>query len=149
MQENIPFVLSINISKGGIPKLPVDSIQVTSSGLAGDGHNHEKHQTPLQAVSLQDMEELTRLCEEGFSLSAGTTGENLTVRNLNVNRLPIGTILEFTSGIILEVTKIRKPCYVLDAIDPKLKEVIVGRCGIYAKVLKEGTLTMGDQVRIV
>ncbi|OGX31047.1 MAG: hypothetical protein A2787_01235 [Omnitrophica WOR_2 bacterium RIFCSPHIGHO2_01_FULL_48_9] len=149
MQNNISIVLSINISKGGIPKLPVDSIQVTSSGLAGDGHNHEKHQTPLQAVSLQDMEELTRLCEEGFSLSAGTTGENLTVRNLNVNRLPIGTILEFTSGIILEVTKIRKPCYVLDAIDPKLKEVIVGRCGIYAKVLKEGTLTMGDQVRIV
>ncbi len=149
MQDNIPIVLSINISKGGIPKLPVDLIRVTSAGLEGDGHNHEKHRTPVQAVCLQDIEELNELREEGYPLEAGITGENLTMRNLRVNHLPIGTILRFSSGVVMELTKVRKPCYVLDAIHPKLKEEIAGRCGLYAKVLQEGTLHIGDWVESI
>ena len=43
-------------------------------------------------------------------------------------------------------TKRRKPCYVLDAIDPRLKDVIVGRCGFYAKVLKTGRLRAGESI---
>jgi len=143
-----PYVLSVNISPGGIPKLPVDSIPLTSLGLESDGHNHEKHGTPLQAVCLQDIEKLEELCAEGFDLNCGTTGENLTVRHLGVNELPLGTILEFSGGVVLELTKVRKPCYVLDAIDPRLKEVIIGRCGLYAKVLKEGIFKKGETIRV-
>ena len=54
----------------------------------------------------------------------------------------------FSDGVILELTKIRKPCYVLDAIDPRLKEVIIGRCGFYAKVLQEGLINTGDNIFI-
>lgn len=149
MRDNIPIVLSINISKGGIPKLPVDFIRVTSAGLEGDGHNHEKHRTSIQAVCLQDIEKLNELREEGYPLEAGTTGENLTMRGLDVNHLPVGTILRFSSGVVMELTKVRKPCYVLDAIHPKLKEDIVGRCGLYAKVLQEGALNTGDWVELI
>ena len=129
--------------------MPVDSIRVTPSGLEGDGHNHEKHRTPIQAVCLQDVEKLNELREEGYSVEAGTTGENLTVRDLHVNHLPVGTILRFSSGVVMELTKVRKPCYVLDAIHPKLKEDIMGRCGLYAKVIQEGTLCIGDRVESV
>ena len=48
-EENIeqkPQVGSINISKGGIPKLPIDTVNITEKGLEGDGHNHEKHYRP-------------------------------------------------------------------------------------------------------
>jgi len=147
-EMQMPYVLSINISPGGIPKLPVDLVEVTSFGLMGDSHNHEKHRTPLQAVCLQDIETLERLVQEGFPLSSGTTGENLTVRNLNVNSLPLGTILEFTNGVVLELTKVRKSCYVLDAIDPRLKDVISGRCGLYAKVLREGTIKKDEIIYV-
>lgn len=143
-----PYVYSINISPGGIPKLPVESVQVTFLGLAGDGHNHEKHRTPLQAVSLQDIERLEEFHLEGYSLSAGATGENLTVRHLDVNSLPIGTVLEFSGGVVLELTKVRKPCYVLDAIDPQLKEAMTGRCGLYAKVLKEGFVQREEKIYV-
>ena len=138
--EPEPNIVSINISEGGIPKLPIACAQVGIHGLIGDGHHHEKHNNPNQAVCLQDLEILTELRAEGFSLSPGSIGENLTVRHLNVQRLITGTILEFSGGVVLELTKERKPCYVLDDIDPKLKEVILGRCGFYAKVLREGTL---------
>ena len=143
-----PQVVAVCTSGGGIPKLPRCSVPVTFSGLASDGHHHDKHNTPLQAVSLQDMEVLNDLVKEGFALQAGATGENLTVRHLKVNSLSVGTILEFSGGVILELTKIRKPCYVLDVIDPRLKEAIVGRCGFYAKVLQEGVINVCDNILI-
>lgn len=149
MQDNIPIVLSINISKGGIPKLPVSSIRLTVAGLEGDGHNHAKHNTPLQAICIQDLEKLEELSQNGYTLSPGHAGENLTVENLNVNELPIGAILKFSGGIILEISKIRKPCYVMDAIHPQLKEDAVGRHGMYARVLKEGILKAGETIEVV
>ena len=103
----------------------------------------------MQAVCLQDIEKLNELREEGYPLEAGITGENLTMRNLQVNHLPIGTILRFSSGVVMELTKVRKPCYVLDLIHPKLKEDIIGRCGLYAKVVREGRLNIGDLVESV
>jgi len=148
IMNKLPEVLSINISKGGIPKRPIDSVLVSVNGLEGDGHDHEKHYRTQQAVCLQDMEMLEQLCDEGYPLYAGATGENLTVRNLNVNSLPLGTVLKFTGGIVLEIAKIRTPCYVLDAIHPQLKTDIVNRCGMYAQVLQEGRLKTGDTINI-
>ena len=146
---NQPYIVSINTSKGGIPKLPVDSVKVLAAGLEGDGHNHEKHYRAIQAVSLQDMEKLEELQSEGYSLNPGSTGENLTVKNLDINSLAIGTILEFPQGLCIELTKVRQPCYVLDTINPKLKDDIVGRCGMYAKVLQEGMIQRGDVIKVV
>jgi MOSC domain-containing protein YiiM len=142
-------IVSINISPGGIPKLSRPDIRVDIAGLEGDGHNHEKHRTPFQAVCLQDIEKLEELNREGYHLCPGTTGENLTVQGLNVNTLPLGTLLRFSGGVVLELTKVRKPCYVLDAVSPRLKEDIIGRCGLYAKVLQEGHFTVGETIRVV
>jgi len=146
--QELPHVISINISKGGIPKHPVKSIRVLYTGLEGDGHNHEKHYRTEQAVSIQDIERLEELSKEGYSLLSGTTGENLTVKNLKVNELPVGTILKISQGLIIELTKARKPCYVLDAIDLKLKEDIINRCGMYARVVQEGAIQVNDVITV-
>lgn len=147
--KNQPLVLSVNISTGGIPKRPVTSARITQAGLEGDGHNHEKHRTPLQAVCLQDEEKLNELGGNGYSLVPGAAGENLTVRHLHVNSLPVGTVLQFSGGVVVELSKVRKPCYVMDAIDPKLKEDAVGRHGMYARVIKEGMLATGETIEVV
>ncbi|MBT8485081.1 MAG: MOSC domain-containing protein [Phycisphaerae bacterium] len=144
----LPQVLSVNVSAGGIPKRGVDRVAVTPAGLDGDAHDHDKHNTPLQAVSLIDVEDLEDLCREGFPLEPGSTGENVTVRGLDVDRLDVGDRLRLSGGVELELTKRRKPCYVLDAIDPELKTVIVGRCGFYARVLTPGTLTPGETIEV-
>ncbi|HLF18697.1 MAG TPA: NTP transferase domain-containing protein [Candidatus Omnitrophota bacterium] len=149
MKHNDPVVISINISKGGIPKLPVKSVRITTSGLEGDGHNHAKHNSPLQAVCLQDAEKLAELKEKGYELFSGTGGENLTVQGLQVNKLPLGTILQFSGGVVLEISKIRKPCYVMDAIHPKLKDDALGQHGMYARVLKEGFLKSGETINVI
>ncbi len=146
--EKLPCIASVCISSGGIPKLPQLSVRVHFNGLEGDGHNHEKHNNPLQAVCLMDWEILEALHREGFKLAVGTIGENLTVCSLNVQKLSVGTVLEFFGGVVLELTKERKPCYVLDSIHPRLKEAIIGRCGFYAKVLREGVLRVGEPVEV-
>ena len=148
VSEQIPKVVSINISQGGIPKRPIDAVRISFAGLEGDGHNHAKHYRPEQAVSFQDIEKLAELREEGYALFCGTTGENINVCNLDVNALPVGTILSFAGGVQLEISKVRHPCYVLDAIDPRLKEVIAGRCGMYARVIKEGVLAVGETIDV-
>ena len=149
MHKPKSMILSINISKGGIPKLPVSSIRVNFAGLEGDGHNHAKHYSPLQAVCIQDIEKLKELNQNGYGLSSGIAGENLTVENLHVNDLPLGTILQFSNGVVLEISKVRKPCYVMDAIHPQLKEDAIGKHGMYAKVLKEGTLKRGETINVI
>ena len=144
-----PHVTSINVSRGGIPKLPVPRIFIHAGGLEGDGHNHAKHYRPTQAVSLQDIEKLEELNKEGYALYEGATGENLNVSRLNVNALPIGAKLLFSGGVVIEITRMRPPCYVLDSISPQLKKDIIGRCGVYAKVIKPGSLANGETIQVI
>lgn len=145
---NLPQVISINISNGGVPKLPVKEIYVKLSGLEGDGHNHEKHYRPTQAVCIQDIEKLEELSTLGYPSAPGAMGENLTVKNLHVNSLPIGSILEFSGGTILEITRSRPTCYVMDQIHPKLKDDATNRHGMYAKVIQPGNISAGEQIKL-
>jgi MOSC domain-containing protein YiiM len=147
--DSKPRVISINISQGGIPKLPLPQVQLIESGLQDDLHNHEKHNSPMQAVSLIDMEDLDDLRAKGYPVYPGATGENLTVRGLSVDELHIGDRLKFSGGAELELTKARQPCYVLDAIDPQLKTAIKGRCGFLAKVIRTGEIYVDETIEVV
>ncbi len=141
--------MQVNISAGGIPKTPVEVGRVSVSGLAGDGHNHEKHRTPMQALLMLDAEDIADLQQEGFPINWGSLGENLTVQNVSCDDLQIGDRVHFSRGVTAEVTKYRKPCYVLDAIDPELKVALKGRGGVYLKVIQPGEIRAGDGVSVV
>jgi MOSC domain-containing protein YiiM len=123
--------------------------EVGPAGLNGDGHDHEKHNTPVQAICLIDEEDLDDLRREGFDVGPGAVGENLTVRGLEVDRLRIGDVLRLSGGVELRLTKWRKPCYVLDAISPELKTAIAGRCGAYAEVVRGGAVRAGERIEVV
>jgi MOSC domain-containing protein YiiM len=141
-------IVAVNISSGGIPKHPLDAGKVTVDGLAGDCHNHAKHIRPDRAISLLDLEILEQLVQEGFALEPGAAGENLTVAGLHVQTLAPGTVLQI-GDVLLKLEQPRKPCYVLDAIDPRLKDAIVGRCGFMASVVREGPITPGADIKII
>ena len=141
-------VVAVSISSGGIPKRPVSLGRVARAGLVGDGRNHAKHIRPDRAISLFDLEILEQLVREGFPLEPGAAGENLTVADLHVQEMPPGTLLQI-GDVLLKLEQPRKPCYVLDAIDPRLKEAILGRCGYMASVLSEGHVHPGAAVTVV
>lgn len=142
-----PRLDAVCVSHGGIPKTPILAVEVDGTGLIGDGHAHEKHRRPDRAVSLFDREVLEQLISEGYPLSPGAAGENLLLSGLGVQQLTPGDELEI-GDVVLRLEKPRKPCYVLDAIDPRLKDVIVGRCGYMASVVRGGRLSPGMPVTV-
>ena len=146
--EPFAHVVAVNVSDGGIPKRPLELAHVTTGGITGDAHDHEKHRTPLQALSLLDLEDLESLRAEGFDVGPGATGENITLRGGDIDALEVGTRLRFSGGLEIELSKRRKPCYVLDAIDPRLKEVANGRIGFYARVIEPGALRPGETIHV-
>jgi len=141
-------VVAVSISPGGVPKLPQLWARVDRDGLWGDGRAHAKHAIPTRAVSLFDIEIMRQLVAEGYALQPGSIGENLTVSGLSVQSLPLGATLKIGAEVILRLEASRKPCYVLDVIDPRLKEVIVGRCGVMASVVRGGGVGPGMPIAV-
>lgn len=140
-----PIVISVSLSSGGIPKLPQSEVHITFEGVYSDGRNHTKHNLRSRALSLFDEEIMLQLCKQGYRITPGAIGENITLRNVRIQEMQPGTLLKL-GDIIIRLEEPRKPCYVLDAIDEQLKDDIVGRCGYLASVIKGGTLTSGTTV---
>ncbi len=128
-----PVVIAVCDSPGGIPKHPREEVEITIDGIQGDEHEHDKHVRPARALSLFDEEIMLQLCSEGYDLIPGAIGENITLRGVDVQGMEPGTILEL-GEVTLRLEEPRRPCFVLDSIDPKLKTDIVGRCGTWPRL---------------
>ena len=149
----MPELASINISVGGIPKCPHPTAVVSIGGLDGDGHDHEKHRVPEQAISLLDLELLEAIAtEHELDLVPGSLGENLTVSGVGVQRLGEGDRLAIhpdrDDPVVLEITRVRPPCYVLDVLSTDFKRTLWNRIGMYARVIRPGSAEPGDPVHL-
>jgi MOSC domain-containing protein YiiM len=71
---------SINVSDGGVPKLPLAACFIGKLGLHGDRQRDlEHHGGPLRAVCLYSRDLIESLRQEGHPIIPGAIGENLTV----------------------------------------------------------------------
>ena len=53
-------LIGIFISNGGVPKLPIESAQVETTGIIGDACNNKKHHQTLSLMVLERSSERTR-----------------------------------------------------------------------------------------
>lgn len=151
-----PHIHQINISDGGVPKLPVHKAEVTSLGLAGDRQaNTKRHGGPERALCLYALERITALQGEGHPISPGSTGENLTLAGLDWAQVIPGTRLLLGDEVVIEITKYTLPCAKIagsfadgDA-DRMAQEQHPGWARVYAKVLVPGSVQTGDSIYIV
>jgi MOSC domain-containing protein YiiM len=146
---------SINTSDGGVPKLPRESCAVRRGGLEGDRQRDLEHHGGLQrAVSLYSLELIEALRGEGHPIAPGTIGENLTLSGLDWSALRPGVRLE-VGEVSIELTTHAAPCLNIAgsfkdrAFKRVAEKAYPGWSRFYASVLKEGTLRVGDGVRIV
>ena len=137
----------LNISGGGMPKLPVPSVMVTRDGVAGDWQKNRKyHGGPDRAVCLFSVELYDRLRSLGIDLTPGAVGENFTTEGLDMQSLAKGDRLRVGSSCVIELTDVRVPCRNLKQWDADLPELIVGYSGWVARVIAEGNVLPGDVV---
>ncbi|MDX2948459.1 MULTISPECIES: MOSC domain-containing protein [Streptomyces] len=95
---------------------------------------------------------------EGFKVSAGQLGENITTRGVDLLGLPTGTLLHLGEQAVLEVTGLRNPCSKINdfrkgllgevfTMDPLSGECTF-KCGVMAVVRRGGTVRPDDSVRV-
>jgi MOSC domain-containing protein YiiM len=149
-------IAQINVSPGGVPKLPVPSARVTELGLEGDAHRElEHHGGPERALCLFALEQIRALQAEGHSISPGTIGENLTVEGLDWERVTPGSRLEVGDAVVIEVTRYTSPCLTIktsfrDGDYSRVSEKKhPGSSRVYTRVIKTGAIKQGDPVRLL
>jgi MOSC domain-containing protein YiiM len=150
-------VHQVNVSKGGVPKLPVPCAHVRRLGLEGDGHREPEpiHGGPEQAVSLYCVEAIARVAADGHTAFPGAFGENLTLEGLDWAALRAGDRLSIGGGgLEIELTKNAAPCttlqhYFSDGRFARISQKVhPGDARWYARVLGEGPVAPGDRVEV-
>jgi MOSC domain-containing protein YiiM len=142
-----------------------DSITLLAGlGVEGDAHagvtvKHRSRvaQDPtrpnLRQVHLIHEELFAEVAEEGFRVSPGELGENVTTRGIDLMGLPTGTLLRLGDEAVVEVTGLRNPCHQIDDFQHGLLKQVVSRdadgglirrAGIMGVVRRGGTVRPGD-----
>src|SRR5688572_28726863 len=119
-------IFQLNMSSGGVPKLPVRDAVIETNGLVGDVQTHTKiHGGPMRAVCLYSLERILELQTEGHRVFPGSIGENITITGLSWPVLEAGQRWAFGDEAILELVKQTDPCKNIAAsfIDGNFKRV--------------------------
>lgn len=153
-------LIQVNVSRGGIPKRPIDSGYVGALGIHGDAVAHPQyHGGPNQAILLITMEAIEEIAAMGYPVYAGALGENFTVLGLDRTAMRLGDRYRI-GDCVIELSKMRRPCRTLDVYGAKIQKEIFdaqvkeedassrrwGLAGFYARVIEEGLVRTGDSV---
>ena len=149
-------VLQVNVSAGGVPKVPVDRAWVGELGLEGDAHREfTVHGGPHRAVCLFGIEVIERLQAEGHPIEPGGAGENLTTAGVEWSLLPVGTRVRIGEALELELSSSTTPCSTQTGnfSDGNFNRILIDRhpsdSRMYARVLREGYVQPGDSIVVL
>jgi len=152
----IATISHINVSLGGVPKLPQAAVRVTRQGLEGDRQRDLVHHGgPDRAVCLFSLDLIEALQGEGHAIFPGAAGENITVAGLDWAALRRGQRLRLGAEVVIELTDFASPCsnltrYFVDGAVQRISaRVHPGWSRFYARVLVEGALQVADPVQLL
>ena len=140
-------VVSVNISeKKGTIKHPVPEIRLKlRHGIIGDAHTGDWHRQ-ISLLAEESVDTMRSVCP--IPLDAGVFAENINTRGIDLKSLPVGTHLRIGETEI-EVTQIGKECHSHCEIFKRMGECIMPREGVFAVVLRGGTIQKGDTIELV
>lgn len=153
-------LIQLNISQGGMPKLPIPEAYVSVEQVEGDSWREANHGGRERAVCLFSMELIEELKREGYTLFPGAMGENFTTEGLDYRKIRLGDIFQVGSEVQIKINRIRIPCSNLDVYGKGLQNAIYdaevkngnvetpkwGKSGYKCEVLKEGNVRPGDVI---
>ena len=153
--HRIGMLVSINVSRGGVPKRRVSGASVSLLGLEGDGQDDIKHHGgPERAVCVYSLERIHSLQVEGHPIDVGTVGENVTIEGIDWDLVVPGARLRVGNEVLLEIASFTDPCKTIKGsfIDGKFiriaQKLHPGWSRVYARVLSEGPIRSGDPVQL-
>ena len=139
-------VLAVNISeKKGTKKTNIEScLLLKDFGLKDDAHGGPWH----RQVSLLANESIEKMRAKGLKVGYGDFAENITTEGVDLVHLPIGTDIQIGKSVLLRVTQIGKECHTRCAIYYQAGDCVMPKEGIFAEVVNEGDVKVGDEITI-
>jgi MOSC domain-containing protein YiiM len=136
-------------------------------GVEGDIHagvkvQHRSHvardpeRPNYRQVHLIHAELMDELQANGFTVEAGSMGENISTRGIDLLSLPEGTRLHIGAEAVVGVTGLRNPCVQLNDVQDGLMAAtldrdaeggLIRKAGIMGVVVSGGVIRPGDAIR--
>lgn len=140
-------VVSVNISaEKGTQKHPVPEIRLKlRHGIVGDAHAGDWHRQ-ISLLAEESVDTMRQNCP--LPLTDGVFAENINTVNIDLKHLPVGTHLRIGETEV-EVTQIGKECHNDCAIKNAVGKCVMPTEGIFAVVVREGTVRAGDEIEVV
>ncbi len=140
-------IVSINISdRKGVRKTPIEEATLRENfGIVGDAHSSSKWH---RQVSLLAIESVEKMRSAGLNVGPGDFAENITTEGIDLLALPVGTRIRIGPAVA-EVTQIGKTCHSRCAIYHQAGDCVMPREGIFVRVLKGGTIRVGDPIEVI
>ena len=139
-------------------------ILVEGHGVEGDAHagSFVRHRylarrlPNLRQAHLIPSELFPSLLEAGFEVGAGDLGENVTTAGLDLEWMPLGTLMELGPSAVVELTGLRTPCVLIDRFRAGLKRQVLSsaetgprfKSGVLGVVRAGGPVVAGDSARV-
>ena len=138
------IAVCVSEQKGTQKKNVNSAVFVPDWGIENDAHAGKWH----RQVSLLSHDKIEEFRARGADVIDGAFGENLVVAGIDFKTLPIGT--QFScGGVLLELTQIGKECHSGCEIYKKMGDCIMPREGVFTRVLKGGTISVGDELDVI
>jgi MOSC domain-containing protein YiiM len=140
---------------------------LAGQGVEGDAHcgatvkhrsrwRRDPSQPNIRQVHLLHAELFEELAGQGFAVTPGLMGENVTTRGIDLLGLPAGAILRLGEAAKVRVTGLRNPCYQLDRLQQGLMAAclerrgddLIRKAGVMGVVLTGGEVRAGDRIAV-
>lgn len=140
-------VLSVNIStKKGTKKKNVGACRIVKDwGMADDAHAGNWH----RQISLLSKKSIEKVREMGLPVDYGDFAENLSIEGIDLHLLPVGAKLTIGGQVVVRITQIGKECHERCNIFYQVGDCVMPREGVFAEVLAEGEVRVGDDVKVL
>jgi len=145
--RNEGTVLAVNISaEKGTKKKNVGSVRLVKDwGIATDGHAGNWH----RQLSLLSKKSIEKIRAKGLPVDYGDFAENLSIEGIDLYLLPVGTTLTIGADAVIRLTQIGKECHTRCNIFYQVGDCVMPREGVFAEVLKEGEVAVGDAIKVM
>jgi cyclic pyranopterin phosphate synthase len=140
-------IKAISVSKErGTQKINVPRAELKAGfGIIGDAHSGDWH----RQVSLLGLESIDKMVAKGAKVAPGNFAENITTEGIDLCALEIGSKLRLGTDVELEITQSGKKCHSRCEIFEQIGDCIMPREGIFARVVKTGSINVGDLIEVI
>jgi MOSC domain-containing protein YiiM len=137
-------IVSIAVSKKkGTTKTCIPEAElIENHGIKEDAHAGDWH----RQLSFLASESIENASSEDFPLNYGDFAENVATTGIDWKSQPIGRQFKLGDKAVVEVTQIGKECHKKCAIFYRTGDCIMPKEGVFAKILKGGTIKVGDSI---